>query len=129
MYFGQALLISMNQGFGKVCQMFVQLGNGFGIISTEQDLFPQILGRMRSFYGLHVQVDTTVFFSNGSVFGIGQRTRGSIAEARYGIRVFAKVGFVTFGLANGRFEGTKLVIDHTPYHFIVLHFGKYLVLR
>ena len=35
--------------------------------------------------------------------------------------MFAKHGFITKGLADGRLEGTKLVIDHLPDHFIVLH--------
>ena len=79
---------------------------------------------MSSFDGFHVQVDSTIFFSNGSVFGIGKRTRGSVAESSDRIGMLAKVGFVALGLADGRFEGTKLVIDHLPNHFIVLHGGR-----
>jgi len=128
MNFGQPLLVTMNEDFGKVGQVLVELCQSFGIIAREQNLFPQVFRRMRTFDRLNEEVDSTLFFANGSILGIGKRTGGSITESRDGIGMLAKVGLVALGFANGRFEGTKLVIDHLPYHFIVLH-GSDVVVR
>lgn len=116
----------MNEDFGKVRQMFVQLGQGFGIVAGQQYLFPQVLGRMSSFDGLNIKVNFSLFFTNGSILGIGQRAGCAIAKTSDGVWVFAEMLFLTLGFADCRLERTKLVIDHLPYHFVVLHLGGWL---
>jgi hypothetical protein len=121
MNFRQPLFVAMLQDLWEILQMFVDLLEGFGIISRNQHFFPQILGRMGPFDGFHTKIDFSVFFSKRRIQGIGQRTTGSITKARDGIGMLTKGGLVGFGLANNGFVGTKLVIDHLPYHIIVLH--------
>jgi hypothetical protein len=76
---------------------------------------------MSAFHCFHKQANTAVIFSDRSVFAVGEWATGAITETRDGIGVFAKVRLVRQCLANGRFEGAKLVVYHLPYHFIVLH--------
>ena len=121
MNLGESLLVAVYQRFGKVGQMLVELRNGLGVVAAEDDAFPEILGRVRAFDCFEVEMNLAAFFANGGVLGIGQGTAGAVTEPRDRVGVAAKVRLVRFGLANGGFERTKLVIDHLPDHFIVLH--------
>ncbi len=69
-------------------------------------------------------MDPTILFPNGSIFGIGQWTRRTIAYAGGGVGMFTKLAFVaigTLGFGESGFVGTELVVDHLPYHLVVLH--------
>jgi hypothetical protein len=124
MNFGKTLLVAMNQDLGKVLQMLIQLVEGPCVISRQQNFFPQVFGRMRALYRFHVQVNLAIFFSNRGVLGIGQGTRCAIAQACDRVGMTTKGGLVRFGLLNGCLKGTKLMRNHLPNHFIVLHDGN-----
>ena len=79
MYFGQTLFVTMNQDFGKIRQVFIELGKCLAVITRQDNPFPQIFGRMRSFDSFDVEMNTTGFFTNGSVFGIGEWTTCAVA--------------------------------------------------
>jgi hypothetical protein len=121
MNFCQSLFVSVNQGLWEERKMFVNLRQGFGVIARQRNLFPQIFGRVGALHCFHKQANTAVIFSDSRVFAVGEWATGAITEARDGIGVSAKVRLVRQSLANGCFEGTKLVVYNLPYHFIVLH--------
>lgn len=105
--------------------MFIDLGESFGVVAAEEDLFPQILGRVRPFRCFDTEIDTTVFFTECGVFRICERTGCAIAQTSDRVRVATET-FVLVGVANGRFVRTKLVIYNRPYHFVSLHDGRVL---
>ena len=76
---------------------------------------------MSTLYCFNVKMNFPIFFSNGSIFTICQWTSCAIAQATHAVGMPTKHGLVGFGLANGSFVRTKLVINHLPYHFIILH--------
>ena len=76
--------------------------------------------------GFNVEVYPSILFADGGVFGIGKGAGGAVAYACGGVGVFAELACVavgTLGLCEGGFVGAELVVDHLPYHFIVLHDG------
>jgi hypothetical protein len=74
MYLCQPLFVSMDLCLGKIGEMFIQLLQCLGVVSTEIYLFPQVLGTVRSFDRFEVKVNPTVLFPYGGIFGIGQWT-------------------------------------------------------
>lgn len=123
---GQPLLVPVLDVFRHVHQMLVQLLERLGVIPAQIDPFPEILGAVGAFHGFYVEGDPALRFSHHGVGGVGQRAVRSVAKARYGVRVLAEVAAVpfvrVFGGSDGGLEGAELVVDHLPYHFIVLHY-------
>ena len=111
----------MNQSLWKVLQVLIDLGESLGVITAQQDLFPEILWRVGTFDGFHAKVYLSVFFSQRRVQRVRERTARSVAQTRDRIWVLTKCGFVGFRFPYRSLVRTKLVIDHLPYHFIVLH--------
>ena len=76
---GEPLFIAMHQDFWKKGQVLVELGQGLAVIPREQNLFPHVLGTVRSFDCLDEKMDLSFFFSNSRVQTIGQGAGGSVA--------------------------------------------------
>ena len=115
----------MQQNFWKILKVFVNLCECLGIITAEKDLFPQVFRWVRPFHCFHTEINFAIFFSQSSIQGICQRTTRPVAKSSYRIRMLTESRFIWFSLANHCLVGTKLVIDHLPYHFIILHFLKF----
>jgi hypothetical protein len=76
---------------------------------------------MGPFHSFEKEVNFPILFANCGIFAIGQGTGRSIAQSRHAVGVPTKGGLVGFGRAHCGFERTKLVINHLPNHFIILH--------
>jgi hypothetical protein len=72
---------------------------------------------MSTLDGFHVQDADPIFLFDGRVPTVGQRARTFIAHPANVVLVTAKC----FLLPNLALEGAKMVVDHLPYDFVVLH--------
>ena len=123
MYLGQSLLVPVDLRLGKVRQVLVQLAQCLCVIPAEVDFLPQILGAVRALDGLDVQMYPPVLLPYRGVFGVGEGAGAAIAHARGGVRMLAeltRVAVRSLALRQRRLVRAELVIDHLPYHFIVL---------
>lgn len=75
----ETLLIAMHQDFWKKGQVLVELGQGLAVIPGQENLFPHVLGTVRSFDCLDEKMNLSFFFSNGCVQTISQGAGGSVA--------------------------------------------------
>ena len=124
---GQALLVAVDEVLGPVGQMLVELGHGLGVVAAQGDALPQVLGTVRALDRLEVQADLAVLLADGGVAAVGQGAGRAVAKARDAVRVAAEVAPLGLGPADRRLERAELVVDHLPYHFVVLHLGNIFI--
>ena len=90
---------------------------------------------MHSFRSFHVEVQNSIFFTNGSVL---REKRAGLSRAETSNIVFVATETLCFG--SGRisignkgqgvrehvldFEGTKVMIHHIPYQLVGIHRGR-----
>ena len=89
----QPLLAFMNEKFGPVDEARVDLLQGFAVILTQLDLFPQLRGHVLPFDGFHVEVDGAAFgiAADGGIAGVGQGAGLAVAKAGDVILIAAEI--------------------------------------
>lgn len=124
MYLCQALFIAVYLRLWKEGKMLVELRQGLRVVTTQVDLLPEILRRMRALYGLYVKMYPTVLLPDSGILGVGEGATRTIAETSGRVGMLAKlllIAISTLRLCHRRLVRAELVIYHLPYHFVVLH--------
>lgn len=89
--FGQSLFAFVNDKWGPIQQLLVDLLEGLIVGLIETHFFPELVGEVGSFSSLHVEIAHSLFLSNSGVLRVGQRTTLPIAETGQIVLVSAEV--------------------------------------
>lgn len=127
----QSLLVLVDKPRGPVLELLLNDLDGLLVVLGEFDSFPQFVGSMSSFDGLHatrtspdhyssrIQVDLSILLTKSRVTTICQRTTLFCTQTSDGIGVSAENLLLHLHL---RLEGAELVVNNGPNNIIVLHF-------